>query len=160
LVPFNRRVLEEERIPGMDKPGWWLEHGEVPGILNWALDGLKRLRANGMRFTEPAACRATLEVHRRESDPCREFLVEHYAADGNGQPLRTAEVYDAYTQWCSTNGQRHPLTAQMFGRQVRRVFGLEESRNHRFGTGVAKGWFGLTRRLPELPICYSSPAKG
>jgi P4 family phage/plasmid primase-like protien len=150
LVPFNRHVHEQERVPGMDKPEWWLKHGEVPGILNWALDGLKRLRGNGMRFTEPASCRAALEAHRRESDPCREFLVEHYAADDNGQPLRTAEVYDAYTQWCAANGQRHPLTAQAFGRQVRRVFGLEESRNHRFGTGVGKAWFRLTGRTAAV----------
>jgi putative DNA primase/helicase len=160
LVPFNRRVLEEERVPGMDKPEWWLQHDEVPGILNWALDGLKRLRANGMRFTEPASCRAALEAHRRESDPCREFLIEHYAPDDNGQPLRTAEVYGTYTAWCQENGHKHPLSSQAFGRQVRRVFGLEESRNHRFGTGVGKGWFGLGRLLPELPSCYPSQAKG
>jgi len=160
LVPFNRRVHEQERVPGMDKPEWWLQHGEVPGILNWALDGLKRLRANGMRFTEAVACRAALEAHRRESDPCREFLVEHYAADRDAQPLRTAEVYGTYTAWCQENGHKHPLSSQAFGRQVRRVFGLEESRNHRFGTGVGKAWFGLGRLLPELPICYPSQSKG
>src|SRR5262245_17618758 len=39
LLPFNRRVPDGERVYGMDKSGWWLQaQGEVPGILNWALE--------------------------------------------------------------------------------------------------------------------------
>jgi P4 family phage/plasmid primase-like protien len=166
LVPFNRRVPDSERVPGMDKPEWWLRQGEVPGILNWALAGLSRLRSNGMRFTEPAVCRAALDTHRRESDPAREFLLEHFEASPNAPPLKTAEVYEAYREWCEKNGQKHPLTAPAFGKQVRRVFGLEESRSHRFGPGpggVQKAWSGLARRTPAvtpLPAVTESPAEG
>ena len=51
--------------------GYWQD--ELPGILNWALAGLARLRARG-RFDLPAACRGLLADHRRASDPAREFL--------------------------------------------------------------------------------------
>jgi P4 family phage/plasmid primase-like protien len=149
LVPFNRRVPAGERVTGMDKPEYWLQAEEAPGILNWALEGMRRLKANGMRFTEPAACRAALEEHRIDSDPCRAFLQENYAADSQAKPLRARELYDSYRLWCEENGFRS-VSANNLGRQVRRVFGLEESRPYRFGHEVAKAWLGLAVRKPKL----------
>lgn len=145
-VPFNRRVPQAERVPGMDKAEWWLRQGEVPGILNWALEGLKRLRGQQMQFTEPEASRAALEAHRKDSDPAREFLLEHYVPDENAAPLPTAEVYQAYKSWCEEHGQKYPLTAQSFGKQVRRVFGLGESQTKRCAGKVQKAWLGLAKR--------------
>jgi P4 family phage/plasmid primase-like protien len=148
LVPFNRRVPEGERVPGMDKPEWWLRLGEVPGMLNWALEGLRRLRANNMRFTEPAACRAALEAHRQESDPCRVFLLEHYEPAAGGEPIPSTELYKHYQEWGKENGHANLLTSHNFGRQVRRVFRLAESRTRRCGRGEKpqRFWFGLVRQ--------------
>jgi P4 family phage/plasmid primase-like protien len=150
LVPFNRRVPSSERRPGLDKPEFWLCGGELPGMLNWALEGLRRQRANNFLFTLPAACRAALEAHRLESDPCRAFLVEHYKADPKAGPLASAEVYQHYKKWCEENGHKAVLAASNFGKQVRRVFKLEESRTKRFPTDgksePAKAWSGLARR--------------
>jgi P4 family phage/plasmid primase-like protien len=148
LVPFNRRVPETERVPGMDKPEWWLKIGEVPGILNWALEGLRRLRANQMQFTESAACRTALEVHRLESDPCRAFLLEYYVADKDAKPIAVDEVYRHYQRWCEEGGHRAPLTKTKFGREVRRVFNLDDSRTQRFGQlGVQRVWTGLAPKM-------------
>jgi P4 family phage/plasmid primase-like protien len=149
LVPFTRQVPTGRRVAGLDKPEFWLGAGEAPGILNWSLEGMRRLKANGLRFTEPAACRAALLEHRVDSDPCRAFLEEQYAADPEARPLRTCELYGNYKGWCEANGYR-AVSANNFGRQVRRVFGLEESRPHRFAEGVAKAWFGLGPRTPEV----------
>lgn len=147
LVPFNRRVPEAERVPGMDKPDWWLRTGELPGMLNWALEGLRRLRANHMQFTESAACRIALEAHRLESDPCRAFLLEHYIADKEAKPIAVDEVYRHYQRWCEEGGHRAPLSKPKFSREVRRVFHLDDSRPQRFGqSGVQRAWFGLARR--------------
>jgi P4 family phage/plasmid primase-like protien len=145
LIPFNRRVPDEERVVGMDKPEFWLQAGEAPGILNWALDGMRRLKKNSMHFTNSAACRAMLEEHRADSDPCRAFLQEHYVADPQATPIPTKFVYAAYGAWCENNGHG-PVSSNKFSRQVRRVFGLSEPRPHRFSSGVAKAWLGLAER--------------
>ncbi|HEY7330176.1 MAG TPA: phage/plasmid primase, P4 family [Gemmataceae bacterium] len=148
LVPFNRRVPEAERVPGMDKPEWWLRTGEVAGILNWALEGLRRLLANNMQFTQSAACRTAIEAHRLESDPCRAFLLENYVAEKDAKPIAVDEVYRHYQGWCEEGGHRTPLSKQKFGREVRRVFRLEDSHTHRFGsTSVQRAWSGLSRKL-------------
>jgi phage/plasmid-associated DNA primase len=133
----------------MDKPEFWLREGEAPGILNWALEGMKRLKDSGMQFIEPAACRAALLEHRADSDPCRAFLEENYVADKEAKPMRTVELYKHYKLWCEENGFR-AVSANNFGRQVRRVLGLDESRTHRFGEGVGKAWFGIARRTHEV----------
>src|SRR5205814_4102 len=36
LIPFQVQITAEERVYGMDKPDWWIEKGELPGIFNWA----------------------------------------------------------------------------------------------------------------------------
>jgi P4 family phage/plasmid primase-like protien len=145
LMPFTRQVPAAERVAGMDKPEFWLDAEEAAGILNWALDGLVRLRNNGMRFTEPAACRAALAEHRSDSDPCRAFLEEHYESDPQADPLPVAALYAEYKSWCEANGFK-PVSSTNFGRQVRRVFRLDESRPHRAQREVARAWFGLAKR--------------
>src|SRR5205807_310610 len=47
LLPLNVTIAEEERVYGMDKREWWEASGELPGILNWALEGFDRLRLQG-----------------------------------------------------------------------------------------------------------------
>src|SRR5207248_5750687 len=92
LVPFEVVVPREERVPGMDKPGWWARSGELPGMLNWALGGLRRLRAAG-RFTEPAACRRALEDYRTESNPARAFLLSRCRAQ-DGERVAKKKLYE------------------------------------------------------------------
>jgi phage/plasmid-associated DNA primase len=148
LAPFTRQVSIEERVAGMDRPEFWLRAGEAAGILNWALEGMRKLKEGGMRFVEPAACRAALAEHRADSDPCRAFLEEYYVADPQGSPVPAADLYGDYRGWCETGGFK-AVSKTNFGRQVRRVLHLEESRTHRGPHGPVKAWFGMARRKPE-----------
>jgi hypothetical protein len=50
----------------MDKDDYWTSSGDLPGILNWALQGLRRLQANRWCFTVPASCRAAVSRTQRE----------------------------------------------------------------------------------------------
>ena len=52
---------------------------ELPGILNWALRGLKTLRARG-RFAVPEASRSLLAEHRQASNPELLFFAEECEA--------------------------------------------------------------------------------
>jgi putative DNA primase/helicase len=157
IVPFLRRVPEAERVAGMDKAGWWLDQGEVPGILVWALVGLKRLLANNWKFTECAASAATLAGHRLDCDPTRAFLDEFYRADPEAEAVPSADVYKRYQHWCEDSGHK-PLSARSFAVQVRRVFGLEPPQNRRWMGVVQKCWVGLAvRPVTDVTECYRSP---
>lgn len=125
LIPFNVTIAKEERIHGLDKPSWWADSGELPGVLNWALDGLRRLHAQG-QFTESKVCAEALEEHRTECNPARQFLLDHFTeekdplAAGNAKVI-TSEVYQSYRKWCEASGY-HPLGERLFGKEIIRTF--------------------------------------
>ncbi|MGH7174897.1 MAG: primase-like DNA-binding domain-containing protein, partial [Minisyncoccia bacterium] len=75
---------------------------ELPGILNWALDGLARLRARG-RFEEPAV---SLEAKTRmlyQSDPVRGFIEECCVIEP-GAEIEKRVFYPLYQEFCQVNG--------------------------------------------------------
>jgi P4 family phage/plasmid primase-like protien len=116
LVPFQKIIEDEQQIKDLAEQ---LKR-ELPGIFNWALDGLDKLN-KADRFIEPQESKALLEEYRRDSDPARAFLLENYtySPNGSGQPCK--ELYDEYVQFCETNGNR-PLGNRQFGRSVKRIF--------------------------------------
>ncbi|MBL8798896.1 MAG: bifunctional DNA primase/polymerase [Planctomycetia bacterium] len=120
LVPCDVTIPSQQRVLGMDQAGWWVASDELPGMLRWALEGLRRLRFQG-RFTEPAACRAALDQHRTDSNPARAFLLEHCALAGGGA-VACQELYQNYRAWCGGNGYQYPLASNQFGKEVIRVF--------------------------------------
>jgi P4 family phage/plasmid primase-like protien len=158
IVPMTVRIPPEERRAGMDKESYWERAGELPGMLNWALEGLRRLRGNGWRFTMPAASAAALEEHRRESDPARTFLLDHYEAAAGAGPIVAEELYLAYALWCDRNGHRNPLNNISFGKQIRRLFPGAESRVVYLAAGGRRRcWSGL-RAVGEATASPGSPA--
>jgi P4 family phage/plasmid primase-like protien len=127
LMPFRVTIPENDpgRIRGMDKPDWWIASGDLPGILNWALAGLDRLRRED-RFTRSEICEQTLAEYRTENNPARMFLLEMCREDPQEQ-APCGKLYRAYTGWCNANGYS-PLADRSFGKEVRRVFPKMERR--------------------------------
>lgn len=90
---------------------------EMPGILNWALDGLARVTARG-RFTQPAsAADAVMELENLAS-PVMAFVREQCVIGAALSASKDA-VYQAYRVWCQKQGQSHIETQSTFGRNLR-----------------------------------------
>jgi len=119
LLPWRVIIPVSERVPGMDKPEWWIASGELPGVFNWAIAGLHRLRQQG-RFTESAICTTALDEYRSECNPERTFLSDNLVTDTRGQ-CQKDELYDAYRTYCAKSGLQ-PLSKPNFGKQVFRQF--------------------------------------
>jgi phage/plasmid-associated DNA primase len=136
----------------MDKEEFW--SAELPGILNWALEGLKRLRQDHWRFPQPAACRLALEEHRQESDPARLFLLEHYEYSLDSEAVPAADIYSHYQFWCAQNGHRYPLNNIAFGKEIGSVFKSAKSKSARVHKTLQRAWFGL-RPVAEPPASSS-----
>ena len=124
VLPFRKQVEEERRRP--------LEvmldefRAEMPGILNWALQGLVRLH-HARRFTEGVASRHALKIQRAESNPAAEFIDAHVeivpSVDGVDLEAYTARasIFEAYRKWCHRYEYR-PLHVARFGRELARWF--------------------------------------
>lgn len=129
LVPWQVQIAEAERVLGMDKPEWWEASGELPGIFNWAVAGLWRLRQQH-RFTRSKLCEEALDEYRSETNPARSFLLDTCIASTLCE-IPTAELYWQYKQWCDANGYR-ALGERIFGKEVKRAFPkIEKSRTQK-----------------------------
>ncbi|MBN2211602.1 MAG: hypothetical protein JW709_09430 [Sedimentisphaerales bacterium] len=131
LLPFARTFAPHEQDRELaDKL-----IGELPGILNWAIEGLKRLRTEGTFPQTPTAVQA-LDDYKIDCNPAREFLLEHYHNSSPGF-VTAREVYQRYLQWCTATGHR-PVADRVLGKEVRRTFPTVERR--RFGTRQIRQW--------------------
>lgn len=91
---------------------------ELPGILNWALDGLARLTARG-RFTEPESGLAEAEAVRRLSDPIGSF-IEDWCEIGADQKVNLDLLFLRYRAWCESEGRtKDTTTKEIFSRDLR-----------------------------------------
>lgn len=120
LLPFEREVPERRKIMGMDSHEWWLNSGEVPAILRWAIEGLDRLQTLG-KFTQSKTCDSAAKEYRQESNPANDFLVEH-VHEVDGHRISCQWLYQLYVAWCRENGHSYPLARNQFGKEVKRAF--------------------------------------
>ncbi len=119
LIKFEVEITREKRIKGLDKIEHWQRSGELPGILNWAIRGLARLRAqNG--FTESESENREIEDYKEEMNPARAFLGEYVEWTALGA-ISTRLLYQIYSRWTKESGY-HALSERSFGREVKRKF--------------------------------------
>ena len=91
---------------------------ELPGIFNWAIGGLSRLRKNG-RFTIPAASREVTDDFARLSSPIRAFIEDCCKAAPTAM-VNTDDLWQAWTKWCRENGHV-PGSREILGTRLRTI---------------------------------------
>lgn len=94
---------------------------ELPGILNWALDGLGGLNASG-RFVVPASSAELSAELARTSSPVRAWVdAEVDLAPGHTELM--GDLYRAFKTWTEAEGFQHVTTKQGFAKQLRAALG-------------------------------------
>lgn len=130
LVPFTQRIPEERQdLQLPDKL-----RTELPGILNWALEGLRQwmqASSGGKRRGLPhckAVDSATAE-YRGEQDRLKQFL-EDCTEPAPGYTIQAGILYQVYRRWCEENGERYPLTGNKFGREIAKALQRTKTRTN------------------------------
>ena len=145
---LGRLLLLETTKSHLGKEDRFLEsriRRELPGILNWALDGLERLTAQG-RFTEPDASRSILAAFRAMSAPLTAF-VDECCEIGESMEIECGALYAAYLKWAEDEGIQHPYSRQRFGVSMRSVVpGLTIIRPRNYG-GRARYYIGVRAKF-------------
>ena len=98
IVEFPIVIPEEKRIQNIEHI-WLNDLEERGGILNWMLEGLRRLMKNG-RFTKPERMKKAIEDYRKWSDPIQYFISKYCIIDGKSITPK-ANIYDAYKTICN-----------------------------------------------------------
>jgi putative DNA primase/helicase len=111
---------------------------EGAGILNWALDGLDRLRTRG-KFAIPQVVIDATEDFKEHNDIVKQFLEDTNAEinllDSNCR-MQSQLLYNEYREWCIRTGHK-PMTSTSIANEWKR-FGFEKMK----ANGVAY-WVGI-----------------
>ena len=132
LVPFNVQIEESEIDPGL--PEKLIE--ELPGILNWAIDGCSIWQKQGLS-TPHAVTSATAE-YRDEEDELGQFIEDKCVVQSEAETEKKT-LFSAYRDWACEQGIKLPLTLRMFGKRLRSRDGISE-RDRNSG----HYWVGIT----------------
>lgn len=100
IIPMTRVVPASERDGQLTAK----LIGELPGIFNWALEGLARLNSQ-RSFTRAKQVQAARDEFRAENDSEAAFL-EACTKRGPGGTVKSSELYQTYKWWCEANGFR------------------------------------------------------
>jgi putative DNA primase/helicase len=93
-------------------------HAELPGILNWALDGLDRLGRTD-RFTRPRATDEAFVALQDLASPVGAFVRDRCTVELAAE-VPVDGLWSAWKGWAEDNGHK-PGTKQRFGRDLRAV---------------------------------------
>lgn len=130
LIPFNVQIDEDRRERSLLNK----LREELPGILNWAVDGCLSWQRDGL--IPPSKVSTATSEYREDEDILRDFLTEVTEHD-NGGRIEHARLYNRYEDWCSENGVRFPMQTRTFSRRLRG----RGYRHERTGEGVR--WAGI-----------------
>lgn len=123
LISLDKQILNEtEQKKEFLDPNYWIESGEMAGILNWAIEGLARLEHQG-HFTVPKKSREDVERHFVDLNPAKAFLMENYESTDKAIELLPSQIYSEYGSWCSARGHK-PLNLPNFSKEILRAFPL------------------------------------
>jgi putative DNA primase/helicase len=83
--------------------------GELPGILNWSLDGLDRLSTQGS-FTAPKSAEGLRQLMGDVASPVKMFVEEQCITDDPDACTQSSDVYSDWKRFADTHGFK-PMSA-------------------------------------------------
>lgn len=141
IVPFSRQIDKSK----IDKSLKYKFQREKEGILNWALEGLKRLYENNFEFSENELTDGVKKEYKRENNNVISFVEECCELDGLFSCSRI-EIYEAYKEFCVEAGLK-ALSQIKFNKELEGNFNITRSRS-----GKLRLWNGVRIKLDDLII--------
>lgn len=132
IIPMRNKIPKSEWDLQLDDK----IRNELPGIFNWAIEGLMRLRQN-KRFTRVTQIEVLQEEYRKSSDVYDSFLDdERWCSRIANEKTQTNDLYKAFMAWAKENGVRIHVSHQKIKREWERC-GLKFTQaSGRFYQGV------------------------
>lgn len=131
MIPFTVTIPAHKRKKNLAK----LLSRELPGILNWALEGCREWSRNGLMA--PDTVRRAIHDYKEEYD----ILSEYFAARcelGTNQWVARAPLYQSFSDWWQESRGRNPLSHTAFNRMVMERPDIRQRKRE----GI-RGWRGV-----------------
>ncbi len=134
LIEFSRIFTESEVIKDLEA----MLVDELPGILNWAIEGCLKWQREGLEVT--SAIKASTAEYRVESNGMFEF-IEQVCDVGAQFAIPKQALYNAYVEWTGTVKERFPYSKHGFGSRMA-AQGFQEDMKKIDGRPVRR-WVGI-----------------
>ena len=117
IIPMDEVIPTAKRDSGL----WSKLEGELPGIFNWALAGLRDLKTSGL-FEAPVSKKAVKE-HLADGKPWEGWIVDTLDFDPTySSDLSCTEVYQSFEAHFETLGYRRVMNEAAFGKALKSVY--------------------------------------
>jgi putative DNA primase/helicase len=159
LPPLDQGMGMWRRIVpiGMYVNPKWVDHGledklqlEVGGILNWAIEGLRRLVTEQLPDGDwplPPSVQATIDEYKSASDTIVRFSEEEL--ESGDHHVSTLELYQRYVSWAQERSHKVPPLGPRFYQDCRRV-GLSVDKTYTNGMGPSVEYMRGGRLRPGI----------
>jgi putative DNA primase/helicase len=139
LIPFTAQISDDRK--DRELPAKLL--AELPGILNWAVEGFGAWQKEGLR--SPKAVTDAVAEYRQDEDVLGEFISEMLVEDPESRISR-AELFDRYQSWCRTEGILYPMSANKLCKRLKQRPGFGDRDSKIQGVYYWKGFAFVDRR--------------
>lgn len=114
---------------------------ELPGILNWAIEGWRRLNERG-HFIQPGSSAEAIEELEDLGSPIGAFIRDRCIIEP-GRSIEAKALYREWCDWCESEGRDHPGTVQSFGRDLRAAETTIQTSRPRVGQSRLRFYEGI-----------------
>lgn len=115
LINFSKSVKDSEQDKELENK----LNDELPGILNWAIEGWHELQKNG-QFFQPESGADQLQAFSEQSSPMKEF-IEDICKKGTNESIEVKRIFSAWKLWAETMHYK-PGNRNNFGRDLFSAF--------------------------------------
>ena len=145
ILHFRGQIPEMERRDEYEKE---ILEAEAPQILNWALEGARRLLKDGFTVTDSHT--TLMRRWRQQSSTILEFLNDPDAVELCDEYIMRSEFHPAYKYWCHETG-RKPLgknkaLEELESHAIKEEPGIEFTRDSS-GNVIVKGMRFSSRKI-------------
>jgi putative DNA primase/helicase len=127
LIPFTAKVTPDPKLePAM--------LGELPGILNWALEGFRKVVQEG-GFPMPKEVEVAKAEYRSDMDIIGQFVEDRCDLDPSLQ-TKNEDLFAALKQYCEAQGQFVPSIKRMTADLARLGVKNKRMNSYRYKLGI------------------------
>ena len=120
MIPFDVKIPERERDKALpDKL-----QGELPGILNWAVQGCLEWQHEGLGL--PPSVQSVTQSYRDEMDVVQTYLNERCQINPTAR-IEVSALYQNHVDWCRENGEKSLSNLELTQRLKEKGFSSRRS---------------------------------
>lgn len=114
LIGFSNRFVQDDGTADPDLDSKLQTPEEMSGLLNIALAGLQRLKANGWKFSYTKTAEDVEVMYKRNANPVFAFLMDECEAGGAADYIEKSVFFDRFKAYVKKHNLR-PMSTTKFG---------------------------------------------